>query len=123
MSDKKTEELFEKAMDATTKRRGPKFFMRAEKPDGTIVKVEVPDARRFSAYISGVRDKSKTQHWFAFHNNVISHWDSGMRVMSWHPPFGYRYDSKDARAAIEAFNKRVPNMADVINDAMAKLSG
>lgn len=129
MSDKKTEELFEKALSAvatttaTSPRRGPRFFMSIADKHGVASKVEVPDAKRFSAYVSGVKNKSKIQHWFAYHDNKISHWESGMQVMNWHPPFGYRFDAKDAKKAIEEFNTRVPHMGDVLADAVAKNQG
>lgn len=48
-------------------------------PDGSQVRIAVPDAKRFSHYVKNVR------FWFAYHfdqfgNMTVSHWDSGARV-------------------------------------------
>lgn len=130
MSDKKTEELFEKALSAVvtatanSPRRGPRFFMTIADPEtGGVKELEVPNAKRFSAYVSGIKNPSKIQTWFAYHDLKISHWDSGRKVMDWHPPFGSHFDAKDAKKAVEAFNKRVPQMGDVLINATRDYGG
>lgn len=114
MSDKKTEKLFEKALNATSSRQGPRFLKSSYDSRGEPIRVVVPRAKRFSAYVTGVANKSKTQHWFAYHTGNISHFDSGLLIGSWRPAKGSRFDEKEAQKAVEEINVRHPNLSDLL---------